>query len=121
MLSGIPIKTVLAFCGIGKPDSFRNSLEEAGIRLEGLEVFPDHHVYSKGDIDRLREIMERTGGSALITTAKDAVKLYGIPDTGDILVQTMNLDVEGALPELMNDIQRSIDSHRKRNRKTGIL
>ncbi len=78
-------------------------------------------IYSKGDIERLKEIMEETGGSALITTAKDAVKLYGIPDTGDILVQTMNLDVEGALPELMNDIQKSIDSHRKRNSKTGIL
>ena len=121
VLSGIPIKTVLAFCGIGKPDSFRNSLEEAGIRLEGLEVFPDHHDYSKADIDRLKDIMERTGGSALITTAKDAVKLYGIPDTGDILVQTMNLDVEGAVPDLMNDIQNSIDAHRKRNKKIGIL
>jgi len=65
--------------------------------------------------------MERTGGSALITTAKDAVKLYGIPDTGDILVQTMNLDVEGAVPDLMNDIQNSIDAHRKRNKKIGIL
>ena len=119
VLSGIPSRTVLAFCGIGKPESFRNSLEEAGIRLEGLEVFPDHHLYSKGDIERLRVIMEGTGGSALITTAKDAVKLYGIPDTEDILVQTMNLDVEGAVPELMNDIQNIIDAYRKRNKKTG--
>jgi tetraacyldisaccharide 4'-kinase len=118
-LTGIPGRTVLAFCGIGKPESFRNSLEEAGFRLEGLEVFPDHHVYSKNDIERLREIMERTGGSALITTAKDAVKLFGIPDTGDILVQSMNLDVEGAVPDLMNDIQKSIDAYRKRNRKSG--
>ncbi|MCD4702190.1 MAG: tetraacyldisaccharide 4'-kinase [Candidatus Aegiribacteria sp.] len=118
VLPDIPRRTVLAFCGIGKPESFRNSLEEAGIRLEGLEVFPDHHVYSKGDIERLRDIMRGTGSSALITTAKDAVKLYGIPDTGDILVQTMNLDVEGAVPELMNDIQNSIDMYRNRNKKT---
>jgi len=118
VLSGIPERTVLAFCGIGKPESFRNSLEEAGFRLEGLEVFPDHHVYSKDDIERLRSIMERTGGSALITTAKDAVKLYGIPETEDILVQNMNLDVEGALPELMNDIQNRIDAYRKRKRKS---
>lgn len=119
-LPDIPRKTVLAFCGIGKPESFRNSLEEAGFRLEGLEVFPDHHIYSKEDIDRLWDIMEGTGGSALITTAKDAVKLYGIPGTEDILVQTMNLDVEGAVPELMNDIQNSIDTYRKRNLKTEI-
>ena len=121
VLPGIPRKTVLAFCGIGKPESFRNSLEEAGIRLEGLEVFPDHHIYTKGDIERLREIMEETGGSALITTAKEAIKLYGIPDTGDLKLQTMNLDEECAQPELINDIQISLDSHRKRNRNTGIL
>lgn len=118
VLSGIPQRTVLAFCGIGKPESFRNSLEEAGFRVEGLEVFPDHHIYSKDDIERLTSIMEITGGSALITTAKDAVKLYGIPGTGDILVQNMNLDVEGALPELMNDIQNCIDLYKKRKRKS---
>jgi tetraacyldisaccharide 4'-kinase len=119
VLPDIPERTVLAFCGIGKPESFRNSLEEAGIRLEGLEVFPDHHVYSAGDIEHLKRIMERTGASALITTAKDAVKLHGIPDTGDILVQSMNLEVKGAVQELMNDILNSIDVYRKRNRKKG--
>jgi len=119
-LPDIPSKTVFAFCGIGKPESFRNSLEEAGIRLEGLEAFPDHHLYSEGDIDQLKGIMERTGASALITTAKDAVKLYGIPDTGDILVQTMNLEVEGAVTELMNDIQNSIVAYRRKmNKKPG--
>ncbi|MEN8208592.1 MAG: tetraacyldisaccharide 4'-kinase [Candidatus Fermentibacteria bacterium] len=120
-VSSVPGRTVFAFCGIGKPESFRNSLEETGFRLEGLEIFPDHHVYSIEDIARLRDMMERTGGSSLITTAKDAVKLYGIPDTGDILVQNMNLDVEGALPELMNDIQSRINAYRKRKMKSGEL
>jgi len=119
MLPDIPRRTVLAFCGIGRPESFRNSLEEAGIRLEGLEVFPDHHIYTENDIVHLRNIMERTGASALITTGKDAVKLYGIPDTENILVQTMNLEVEGDVPELLSDIQYCIDMYRKRKTKTG--
>ncbi len=120
ILPDIPKQTVLAFCGIGRPDSFRNSLEDAGIRLEGLEVFPDHHVYTPRDIGKLRIIMDRTGASALITTEKDAVKLYGIPDTGDIIVQTMNLEVEGAVSELMSDIQNSIDIYRKKTGRNGI-
>ena len=117
VLTDIPKSTVLAFCGIGKPESFRNSLEEAGIRLEGLEVFPDHHNYSAADIEKLKLIRRRTGASTLITTAKDAVKLYGIPETDDILVQTMNLEVEGALPELIDDIQNNIDLYRSRRLK----
>lgn len=113
----IPTSTLLAFCGIGKPDSFRNSLEEVGIRLEGLEVFPDHHAYTPEDIKHLRGLMERTGASGLITTAKDAVKLYGLPGTSDIMVQTMNLEVRGSVPELMEDIERVIEGSRKKIRK----
>ena len=119
VLPDIPNRTVLAFCGIGKPESFRNSLEEAGIRLEGLEVFPDHHVYSASDIEHLKCIMKSLGASALITTAKDAVKLYGIPDAGEIFVQSMNLEVKGAVPELMDDIQHYIDMYRNNKKKKG--
>ncbi len=117
-LADIPKRTVLAFCGIGKPESFRNSLEEAGIRLEGLEVFPDHHVYSTDDIKNLRNTMERTGASEMITTDKDAVKLRGLPDTDNILVQSMNLEVKGALSELMSDIQNIIERNRQRRNRS---
>ena len=116
-LPALPSRTLLAFCGIGRPESFRNSLEEVGIRLEGLEVFPDHHVYTGEDIQHLRALMESTGASGLITTAKDAVKLYGLPDTGDIMVQTMNLEVKGAVPELMNDIRHTIENYWNRKRE----
>ncbi len=107
-LSDIPEAPVLAFCGIGKPESFRNSLEEAGFSIRKLVVFPDHHVYSSEDIEQLKEIMRKKRAAALITTEKDAVKLTGIADTCDILVQTMNLEVEGAIPELLDDIQKTI-------------
>ncbi|MBN2585977.1 MAG: tetraacyldisaccharide 4'-kinase [Candidatus Fermentibacteraceae bacterium] len=116
-LSRLPSRTLLAFCGIGRPESFRNSLEDVGIRLEGLEVFPDHHVYTVEDIEHLRRLMESTGASGLITTAKDAVKLYGLPGTGDIMIQTMNLEVKGAVPELMNDIQHTIENYWTRKRE----
>lgn len=112
-LPHLPSRTLYAFCGIGKPESFRNSLEDVGIRLEGMEVFPDHHVYTEDDVVHLRKLMGATGASGLITTAKDAVKLYGIPDTGDIMFQTMNLDVTGAVAELLEDVRKTIDGYRK--------
>lgn len=116
-LGKIPGRTLLAFCGIGRPDSFRNSLEEVGIRLEGLEVFPDHHAYTPEDVERLRRLMERTGASGLITTAKDAVKLYGLPGASDIMFQTMDLEVRGSVGELMEDIERAIEGSRKKKER----
>jgi tetraacyldisaccharide 4'-kinase len=42
-------------------------------RLE--RAFPDHHVYSQDEIDSVIRAAKEIGANALITTAKDAVKL----------------------------------------------
>lgn len=67
-----------AFCAVGNPDSFFKSLRELGYDV-GLErAFADHHAYSPSDVDALHQLAKETGASALITTAKDAVKLKGM-------------------------------------------
>ncbi|HSE18240.1 MAG TPA: tetraacyldisaccharide 4'-kinase [Pyrinomonadaceae bacterium] len=67
-----------AFCAVGNPASFFESLRSLGYEL-GLErAFADHHVYTPGDIDQLNQLARQTGVNALITTAKDAVKLKGM-------------------------------------------
>ena len=67
-----------AFCAVGNPSSFFENLRELGYEL-GLErAFADHHVYSQSEIEGLNQLAKHTGAMALITTAKDAVKLKGI-------------------------------------------
>ena len=67
-----------AFCAVGNPMSFFDSLRGQGYDL-GLErAFMDHHVYSQSEIDWLVQTAKQTDASALITTAKDAVKLRGM-------------------------------------------
>lgn len=69
---------VAAFCAVGNPGSFFESLRSLGYDI-GLErAFADHHVYSQGDVEALTQLANQTGASALITTAKDAVKLKGL-------------------------------------------
>jgi tetraacyldisaccharide 4'-kinase len=46
-----------------------------GFEIALQRSFPDHHVYTQGEIDSLTE---DAGGSILITTAKDAVKLRAL-------------------------------------------
>ena len=67
-----------AFCAVGNPGSFFEGLRSLGYEL-GLErAFADHHAYSQSDVDALHQLARQAGANALITTAKDAVKLKGM-------------------------------------------
>lgn len=72
----------LAFCGIGNPAGFRETLATLGVNCE-LRGFPDHHHYTAADLHLLQQQAERAGADVLLTTQKDLVK---IPHThlGDI-------------------------------------
>jgi tetraacyldisaccharide 4'-kinase len=71
-LAGRP---VIAFAGIGNPAGFFARLERLGARLVGREVFPDHHPYERGEIERLLLAAQAAGAEALVCTQKDAVKI----------------------------------------------
>ncbi|MEJ2118051.1 MAG: tetraacyldisaccharide 4'-kinase, partial [Alphaproteobacteria bacterium] len=46
---------VVAFCGIGRPDKFFRTLEEAGADVKASVSFPDHHVFTAEDAASLLE------------------------------------------------------------------
>ncbi|HYK22334.1 MAG TPA: tetraacyldisaccharide 4'-kinase, partial [Pyrinomonadaceae bacterium] len=69
-----PPARVAAFCAVGNPRSFFKQVRRSGFEVVLEKSFPDHHVYSQGEIDSLTH----AGAEALITTAKDAVKLHSL-------------------------------------------
>ena len=75
-LSGIA-PPIAAFCGIGNPASFIRLLQSAGYDPVSTTVFPDHHRYTRNDINSIVKKANNAGAASLITTAKDAVKLRG--------------------------------------------
>jgi tetraacyldisaccharide 4'-kinase len=64
----------IAFAGIGRPDKFFRTLEEAGAQLVGRAAFADHHLYRDAELRGLEDTA-KAAGARLITTAKDAVRL----------------------------------------------
>jgi tetraacyldisaccharide 4'-kinase len=64
----------VAFCGLGRPEKFKKSLTENGLKIKKFIVFGDHYFYRSKDINDLRKY-----DCKLITTEKDWVKL----DEGD--------------------------------------
>ncbi|WP_428410191.1 tetraacyldisaccharide 4'-kinase [Hyphococcus sp.] len=65
---------VIAFAGIGKPEKFFKTLEDAGYDLVQRVGFPDHHIYTEAE-ERFLAREGRREKARLICTEKDAVKL----------------------------------------------
>jgi tetraacyldisaccharide 4'-kinase len=65
-----------AFCGIGNPEAFRRTLRQVGVEPIAFRTFPDHHAYTRADVDDLRDwARQQPADAALATTQKDLVKL----------------------------------------------
>ncbi|MBA4338231.1 MAG: tetraacyldisaccharide 4'-kinase [Hyphomonas sp.] len=69
-----PAGPLVAFAGIGRPEKFLNSLKAAGGDIRDAVPYADHHPYTAGDLNFLRNLAKRDG-ARLITTSKDHVRL----------------------------------------------
>jgi tetraacyldisaccharide 4'-kinase len=99
-----------AFCAIGNPDSFFNLLRRNDYELNYTRGFRDHHKYTQSDIDDIARNAQARGAQALITTAKDAVKLrtlrFAVPSyVAEIAIE---LDAPDQFRELLS---QAIHSH----------
>jgi tetraacyldisaccharide 4'-kinase len=72
---GLRGKRLFAFAGIARPEKFFASLRAAGCDLAGIQSFPDHYPFRKGDLAALRASAEQAG-AMLVTTEKDHVRLH---------------------------------------------
>jgi len=69
-------KDVAAFCGLGNPDAFRRTLTNLGTNLVDWRVFPDHHAYTRTDVESLESWARQLPPGAIVaTTQKDLVKI----------------------------------------------
>ncbi len=64
----------LAFCALGNPIKFFNTLKKNNFKIVLTKSFPDHYEYKNKDINTLREEADNRN-LKLITTEKDYVKI----------------------------------------------
>lgn len=86
-------KRVIAFAGIGNPESFRLSLEESGVEIINFIKFMDHHLYTASELQSLFQIASETG-ALLITTEKDLVRAEGRLPQGEIYTLNIEISIE---------------------------
>ena len=65
-----------AFCGLGNPEGFRRTLARIGRTPAEFRTFPDHHPYTRDDVNELqRWAATLPAHGSVLTTQKDWVKL----------------------------------------------
>jgi tetraacyldisaccharide 4'-kinase len=87
---------VVAFCGVARPEQFFAGLKAAGVTVAAQHSFADHHRYTTHDIARLEELVRRSGAVALLTTAKDRVRLGDLASRYPVRVVDLRTEIEDA-------------------------
>ncbi len=67
-------KKIFAFCGIGNPDAFLNTLKKTGAWLVGSKIYNDHHHYCENDITDICEEAGYLDADLILSTQKDWTK-----------------------------------------------
>ncbi|WP_416897590.1 MAG: tetraacyldisaccharide 4'-kinase [Minwuia sp.] len=101
-------RRVLGFSGIGRPQKFRDTLEQLGAEITGFEAFADHHPYTAAEVDRLKQAAAHSRAE-LVTTAKDAVRLT--PDMRDgvgVVDIRLALDQPDMLDRLLDPVLAAV-------------
>lgn len=85
----LPIPTpqpVIAFSGLGNNAFFFQQLEENGFKLASTLAFPDHHFFSRKDLNKISEAVQQVSSNStnldaplVVTTEKDFCRLLGNP------------------------------------------
>jgi len=85
-------RRVLAFAGIGAPEKFFRSLEEAGAVLAAKKSFGDHHRYTGAEAAQLLA-QAASDGLQLVTTEKDLARMRGDENLAALYAATKTLRV----------------------------
>jgi tetraacyldisaccharide 4'-kinase len=68
-------RKIAAFCGIGNPNAFFNTLKSLNADLVATSVFDDHHPYTESDIADIFRLSQEAGARMVITTQKDFTRI----------------------------------------------
>ncbi len=93
-------KNVVAFCGIGRPEKFFETLAELGAKVVEAMPFPDHYAFRDTDVMLAIEVAQQRDAIP-ITTEKDFVRL---PPDARRMVEALPIHPEWRNPAQIEDL-----------------
>lgn len=104
MISDITEKEVLAFTGIGQPESFFKQLQNQNMKVMKTLIFPDHNDYTESDINIINNESRNKGIKAIVTTEKDIIKLLNYLNAFELPVYILKMKMEINIKGLLGDL-----------------
>jgi tetraacyldisaccharide 4'-kinase len=112
-LSTMRGKSVIAFSGIGRPESFRKSLADLGVKILSFTAFGDHYPFSRRDLIKLEQERRSLNGDMLITTEKDWARIRGVTaDTGTISLLAIEFVIAPDKKAFFSIIKEKVEKNR---------
>jgi tetraacyldisaccharide 4'-kinase len=90
------------FCGIARPESFRQTVATQGIELAGFHSLADHQRYSSTLVNAILAKARQSGASCMLTTEKDLVKLAPHSHAFSLPLYGLRMQVEAEEPFVQN-------------------
>ena len=87
-------KRVVAFCGIGNPEAFRQTITDLGVNVAAVFVFDDHQQYTEDHLKAVDRVAADKEAEAVLTTQKDRVKIPAeFPWKHEVLVVKIGMHI----------------------------
>ncbi len=102
-------KRILAVCGIGNPEAFKKTLLYFNPEFIELLPFPDHHIYTDSDIEKIIQQSKQVNAEWVITTQKDEDKLSSLSQHIRVLVLSIELIITDGKEVLLKELQTKIN------------
>ncbi len=102
-------RPTFGFAAIGNPAAFRRTLDRIGISLSGFRAFPDHHRWTRDELNELAREAAASGAQALVCTRKDLVKIQTqrLGDL-DLFAVAIELEIRQGLDALLDSIRAAV-------------
>ncbi len=75
-------RKVFAFCGIGNPEAFLDTVRNLGCEPAGSRLYDDHYHYTQRCLDEIYEQAEALRADLILTTQKDWTKISPLAAAG---------------------------------------
>jgi tetraacyldisaccharide 4'-kinase len=88
-------KRVYAFCGLGNPEAFFDTVRRIGCVPAGYRSFDDHHAYTREGLSEIRRQAKEHSVNYILTTQKDWTKIARLlPPENDPPMAYLAIEVE---------------------------
>jgi len=107
-IAELTTKNIFAFCGIGNPDAFFNTIRKIPANLIGSKIYDDHHHYCADDITDIQKQAQLLKADLMLTTEKDATKIISASNLqiplGCLEIELKFIDAEQKISGLIDSV-----------------